>query len=232
VVARLAQERISSRASMRSRLVFSKGVKFDDLASQGYNLLQGRPDAEPWRSITIPPQATAVDLRRDCPIGDCVTVKLREQVGIVRLSIKEKPSVRQAFQYALVLAVDMHQPLNVGYPPGTDGDGSEVMLRGEPTTLYEVWESGLFADEDEEALADRIRARVAAADAREWSLGTLKTWTWDTHETAVKVAYGTLPSGSPPALTEDYLSRAREAAENELAKAVVRLAVLINDMWP
>lgn len=232
VVARLAQERIASRAKMRSGLLFSKGVKFEDLALQGYAMLQARPDAEPWRSITIPPGAKGLDLRRDCPIGDCVTAKLREQIGIVRLSIKEKPAVREAAQYALALAADLHQPLNVGYPPGTVGDGSEVMLRGEPTTLHEVWESQLFADEQEEALTERIRARIASSDARQWSRGTLKAWTWDTHQTAVQVAYAALPDGSPAVLDEDYLARARDAAEIQLAKAAVRLAAIIDDMWP
>ena len=88
------------------------------------------------------------------------------------------------------------------------------------------------AIDDEEALVQRIGELITPARAREWTAGNMKDWTWDTHLSAVRVAYGALPTGSPKQLDGDYAAQARMAAELQLAKAAVRLAAVLDEVWP
>jgi hypothetical protein len=231
-VAKVAFDRLGANARNRHRLVMGRDSKLEDIAAWADTVLHERPETEAWHSITIPPGATELDLQRDCPVGDCVTVKVREFEGIVRLAFKPRSDVTEALRFLVNLAVDMHQPLNAGYPPDRGGDEIPVVADGKHLLLYDWWDSTLFADQDEEALAQRLREIISDSKAREWSQGTLRDWTWDTHLTAVRVAYGALPQGSPKQLDGFYADHARAVAEEQLAKAAVRLAVLLDRIWP
>ncbi|MCB1018465.1 MAG: hypothetical protein H6509_04280 [Bryobacterales bacterium] len=231
-VLRVAQERLSPTADRRQRLMMGSDAKLYDNAGWSHHIEVERPETEAWHSITIPPTATRLDLDRDCPVGDCTPVKLRETVGIVRLAHKDKPQLQEAFKFLVNLAVDMHQPLRAGYPPGNGGDAIPVAFNGTEGELYEYWDNEIFADVDEDLLAERIRELITPQRAREWSKGNMKDWTWDTHLSAVRVAYGALPKGSPKQLDGDYAVQARMAAELQLAKAAVRLSTLLDEVWP
>lgn len=231
-VARVAHERLTPEAERRHRLLMGVGSKLEDVAGWADQIIEERPETEAWHSITIPPDATEIDLDRDCPVGDCSPVKVRECVGIVRLAFKTKPEIIEAFQFLVSLTVDLHHPLNAGYPPGGGGDVVPVVLEGRDMRLRHAWDGPILGDDDDvDALADRIRSHITSENAREWSRGTLKDWTWETHLTAVRVAYGGLPQGSPKKLDEAYIRQARTAAEIQLAKAAVRLAALLNETW-
>lgn len=232
VVARVAQERLSKTTERRQRLLMGMNAKLVNVAGWSHRIERERPEVESWHSITIPPTATRLDLDRDCEIGDCTPVKLRETVGIVRLAHKDKPQLQEAFKFLVNLAIDLHQPLRAGYPPGNGGDPIPVVVNGHETELYEYWEREIFADDDEDALMQRVRELITPARVREWTQGNMKDWTWDTHLAAVRVAYGALPEGSPKQLDGDYAAQARNSAELQLAKAAVRLAALLDEVWP
>ena len=231
-VARVAQDRLTSTSERRHRLLMGPTAKLVDYAGWSHQITAERPEEEAGHSITIPPTATRLDLGRDCEIGDCTPVKLRETVGIVRLAHKDKAQLQDAFKFLVNLAVDLHQPLRAGYPPGNGGDPIPVAVDGRESELYEYWESGIFAEDDEDALVQRIRELITPARVREWTQGNHKNWTWDTHLAAVRVAYGALPKGSPKQLDGDYAAQARISAELQLAKAAVRLAAVLDEVWP
>ena len=232
VVTRVAQERLSSTADRRQRLMMGADAKLYNFAGWSHQIESERPETEAWHSITIPPTATRLDLRRDCPVGDCTPVKLRETMGIVRLAHKDKSQLVEAFKFLVNLAVDLHQPLRAGYPPGNGGDPIPVVVDGRESELYEYWDREIFAGDDEDVLAARVRELITPARVREWTVGNMKDWTWDTHLSAVRVAYGALPTGSPKQLDGDYAAQARITAELQLAKAAVRLAALLDEVWP
>ena len=230
-VARVAQERTRPGAIRNSRYLMGASFNLPDAAGWADAQTKSRPEVEAWLSITIPPGAEKVDLRRDCPVGDCVTAKVREFEGVVRLAVRDKPLRQDAFRFLVNLAADLHQPLHAGFPPDQGGDRA-VLLNGEELSLYDLWDSRLFQGQDPEELAGRIQDLITEQDAADWSSGTLRDWTWDTHQAAVKVAYDGVGVDSPQPVDEAYLDRARRTAELQLAKAAVRLAVLIERIWP
>lgn len=231
-IARVAAERIGNNAERRHRFMMGTAAKLEDSAAWAEAVIGERPETEAWHEITIPPNATELDMDRDCPVGDCLPTKIREQEGIVRLGFKEKPQIIEAFRYLVHLMGDLHQPLHAGYPPGSGGDETAVVYRGRQISLDAFWDEDIFDDADVDRLAERIRSRISADKAREWTRGTLRDWTWDTHLTAVRVAYGALPGGATKNLDGPYAEQARAAAEEQLAKAAVRLAFILDRIWP
>ena len=60
----------------------------------------------------------------------------------------------------------------------------------------------------------------------------MRDWTWETHLLAARMAYGALPTGSPKTLGDDYVAQATEVVETQLMKAGVRLAKILDRIWP
>ena len=231
-VVRVAEERLSNTAKRRQRYYLGKASNMEELAFWAETVAEERPETVSWRSITIPPDATGLDLDRDCPIGDCITIKVREQAGVVRLAHKKRGQVAEAFWFLIHLVPELHQPLNVGYPPGFGLTDEQVTYQGTQYHIEEFWDRALFENAGVDDLADRIRRRITPDKAQEWKRGNHKDWTWETHLTAVRIAYGALPPGSPKVLGEEYVNTARAAAEEQLAKAAVRLAHVLDEVWP
>lgn len=230
-VARVASELAPETATRRQRYLIGSGVTLEDLAGYLDSVAAERPEVESWREITLPPGAQKTELERDCPVGDCVTAKVREFEGIVRLGVRNKGERLEAFKLLIGLAAELHQPLNAGYPPDRGGDRT-ILVSGKEMSLYELWDQRLLGQRDTDELAARIRELATPENVRAWSEGTLRDWTWDTHRAALEIAYDGVGVDSPQPIDARYLNRAQETAEIQLAKAAVRLAVLLDRIWP
>jgi hypothetical protein len=231
-ITRVAEEHISPAATRRYRYYVSEGQKLEDISYWAQSIFGERPETESWHSITLPPDATGLDLKRDCPLGDCLPVKIREAEGIVRLAHKRRPVVGEYVRFLVHLMGDLHQPLNAGYPPDSGTSDPTVVYKGNQMQLSTFWNDHLFDGVSVDELAGRIRQRITPGKIREWQYGTLRDWTWDTHLVAVRVAYGALPAGNPRQLDAEYIAAAQAAAEEQLAKAAVRMAQSLNQVWP
>ena len=234
VIARIAEQHLGPKARARLRFYFGKDMQLADQAMWADEVREQRPETGPWHYINIPPQATALQTKRDCPREDCVTAKIREFVGIARLAVRGKDQVTDAARYVIHLAGDLHQPLHAGHLEDRGGNEIRVKFRGKDKNLHQVWDTGILSlsGEDELALADRLNARITPEKKREWLRGQPPDWAWESHLAAVQVAYGALPAGETKVLGDEYLRQARVVVEEQLAKAGVRLAELLNQTWP
>lgn len=234
IAAKAAQQQLSQKSKQRMAYLLGQDVELPDVATWADQIIQERPETEAWHSITIPPGARGIDFGRDCPLGECLTVKVRDCVGIVRLSIRPKAEIVDAFRMLVSLAADMHQPMLNGYPPSHARDDSIVVLDGVEMPLFNAWESGLIDRlGSEEEVLERVIEKIASADTWAWTQGTFKAWTWETHRIATDQVY---PSISNPAgktvLAADDLDKASEVIVEQLAKSAVRLAHILEIVWP
>lgn len=233
IVALAAQEHLSENSKRRMSYLLGKEAVLVDVATWADELSRERPETEAWHSITIPPDADSVDLERDCPVGDCVTAKVRECIGIVRLAIRSKNEIVDAFKMLVGLSADMHQPLLNGYPPSHGKEDRVVVLDGEEMPLLDAWESKLldrFGSEEE--VLELVLKRISEADYEEWTSGTLRSWTWETHRVAVEKVYPTIKESEKTVLAAAELEAASEIVVEQLAKSAVRLVHMLALAWP
>ncbi len=233
VVALAAQENLSENAKKRVGYLLGKDAALVEVATWANDLTTERPETEAWHSITIPPNVEGLDLNRDCPLGDCVTAKVRECIGVVRLAIRSRDEIVEAFKMLVGLAADMHQPLLNGYPPAHGKEGSIVVLDGVEMPLFDAWDRGLLGHMgSEEKILDRVRQRIAAADKELWTQGTYRSWTWETHRVATERAYPSVGNSDKTVLEGPSLDTAAETVIEQLAKSAVRLAHMLDIAWP
>jgi hypothetical protein len=234
IVAGIAEREAGDRARSRLRIYLEKEGGLGEAAVWASDMHLLRPETERWHFVRIPPGAMEFDLNRDCPERDCITAKIREFEGIARLGIRDRDEVAEAIKFLIHLAGDLHQPLHTGYAEDHSGRDIPVVFSGRQTNLYDLWDSTLVETlgPDEEAIIDRLLRGVTDDQRREWRQGTPRDWTWESHSLAVRVAYGALPDGSPKAIGPDYLGPAMRVVEGQLTKAGIRLAKILDQVWP
>ena len=233
VVALIAQQHLTPMTLRRFHILAGKKATLADLAAWADTIADERPETKPWHYINIPPKAASLDLHRDCPDDNCLPVQLRRSIGIVRLGMRAEKEREDALRLLIHLAGDLHQPLHAGYRRDHSGNDIPIVFRGQQSTLHSFWDGDLLATmiDDEAAYTKRLNQRISARQERDWSRDYLGTWVWDTHRLAVETVYAGLPTGSPKKLDDAYISEARALIEEQLAKAGIRLAEILNRMW-
>jgi hypothetical protein len=234
VIARIAEREAGEKARSRLRFYLGKEVAAEDAAMWANDIHAERPETARWHFIQIPPNAVELDIAQHCPAGDCITVKLREFEGIARLGIRERSEIEEALKFLLHLAADLHQPLHAGYAEDQGGKDIPVVLDGREMSLYDAWESALVQrlGDDDAAIAERLAQSATSEQKAHWREGNPRDWTWESHLLAVRMAYGALPSGTPKQLGGDYLAQSHQVIEEQLMKAGVRLAKILDQVWP
>ena len=233
VIARIAQQHLKPMALKRFHILAGKQASLADLAVWADTVADERPDTKPWHHINIPAKAAALDLHRDCPDDNCLPAQLRRSIGIVRLGMRKQNERLEALRFLIHFAGDLHQPLNAGYRRDRGGETISVTFRGEESNLHRFWDGDLLATmiDDEAAFAQRLTQRITAQQKKDWGRDHLRTWIWDSHRLAVETAYAGLPAGNPKPLDEAYISKARSVIEEQLSKAGIRLAEILNRLW-
>jgi hypothetical protein len=176
-----------------------------------------------------------------CADGRCATAALARYLAELKTPATPRPERVRALMAVTYLMAEIHQPLHAADNADHNGDRLRVVLPGAMkarTSLYTVWDndvvSGAIGGVAETGLP-YVRA-LADAHGDAWSRGAIADWLADSHDVALHVAYGRLPH--PPAcnklpdgfegLGPDYFAAAVPAAREQLAKAGVRLAVVLN----
>ncbi len=233
IVGRIAEDHLSPNVAKRLSLLFGGSISLAEVANWADEIRPDRPETAAWHFINIPPAATELDLKRDCPADDCVTIQIRRAVGILRLGMRDADERQEALKFLVHLVGDLHQPLHAGYGQDRGGNDILVIADRESSNLHAWWDSKVVSrlGGDKETVAARLSASISAEQKKGWEMGSPRDWTWESHLVAVRVAYGGLPPGNPKELDDGYLRQGALVAEEQLAKAGIRLAKVLNDAW-
>jgi hypothetical protein len=233
IVGKIAEEHMSPNAARRLRILFGGDVSLADFANWADEIKGERPETAPWHYTNIPPEATDLAMKRDCRNDDCITAQIRRFAGIVRLGMRTADERQEALKFLVHLAGDLHQPLHAGYGSDRGGLDVPVVFGGRQSDLHAFWDItavSLLGD-DKAAIAARLARSITPEQKKDWQQDGPRHWTWESHLLAVRVVYAALPPGNPKQLDADYARRASIVTEEQLAKAGIRLAKILDDVW-
>lgn len=202
-------------------------------------------DTIPWHFVNIPIRANNAPSRyeaaRHCPQGTCVVGQVERFLRILGDPSSPLDERRTALRFLVHFVADLHQPLHCAERRHDRGGNTVTVIffgdrfipgtRGSPWTLHGVWDSGLIARTglSAKAYADHLLAWLDTQDHARLTTGTLPDWANEAHRVAATHAYA-IPRHRTKHLGNDYLTRARPALDEMLAKAGVRLASMLNEV--
>lgn len=234
LVGHLAQAQLTDAARAEAKRLLA-GEKEPSLAGvstwadelRGSDPELGRSSA-PWHYVNIGENHCRYERDTHCPDGDCVVEAINDQALILADRSRSDAERLQALKFLVHFVGDVHQPMHAGYGRDRGGNTYQVSLRGDGgdsqgTNLHALWDSGLFRGlRDEEAHLARLAQLPASGTTALDAAG------WAEESCALALAPGVYPDGH--IVGQDYVEAWRPRAEERIALAGRRLAVLLNDL--
>jgi len=232
LVVAIAEGLMTPEAKARVAATLMPGETLEEMASWADQVRRTRKETEEWHYVDIPLMSAGLDMKRDCPKENCVIGKIGDFRQAWRDSSLSVESRREALLFLVHFVGDLHQPLHCENNEDRGGNDVSVLFLRAHTNLHALWDSGLLRNmEGEDRLLATLRQAITPEEVASWSGGTVEQWAEESFHAAQLTVYGLLPAapaGQAAQLSEWYEQMAQPVVEQQLEKAGVRLAAILN----
>lgn len=241
IIARIAEDRLSSNARQNVAKLLGKET-LESASTWADDVSRARKDTERWHFVDIPSDKNDYIPRRDCklPDGICLIEAIERQIAVLKTPGEDPVRRTEALKFIVHLIGDLHQPFHVStkFEPFFDRYGYKVQVTffGRGADLHSVWDdslishalgqSNLIVADYAGQLSRRVTKRMMVGN-NVYTRGTITDWALEAHR-AARAAY---PTEGDTKLGGEYYDRNRLVVENQLIKAGVRLATVLNAIF-
>lgn len=183
--------------------------------------------------------------------GNNVLYQLEKNIQLLKMPGIGLQDRQKSLWFVIHFMGDIHMPLHVGDDNDAGGNGKKVRFfspasrsnRGHVTNLHSLWDNliEIKAAEDSKTLGQELAGKITPAERREWLTGTstplsastVEKWAFESYTIAKTVIYpgmGTI-SDSVTVLKRDYHARMRPVVDEQIEKAGVRLAKVLEEVF-
>ena len=175
------------------------------------------------------------------PANDCVIDKIEQFIVELRNPFIARAEKILALKFLLHLIGDLHQPLHAADNKDRGGNDVAVFLADDipPTNLHFYWDNHIVErlGSDPWSIGAALSRKISTGTADAWSKGTPISWAKDSFRRAKTVVYNFAglqefadDRGAKGVRLDDaYENSALIAARQQLSKAGVRLAAVLNN---
>eukprot|EP01080_Neovahlkampfia_damariscottae_P005658 gene5658-9474_t len=247
LVAHIAQSMVTGDANKAIKRLFPRGT----LASESMWADQVKRDPKwkfsgPYHFANFPGNSCDYQPARDCnPPRSCVVNAIFNYTSQLKSADFEK--AKTALRFVTHLVGDLHQPLHIGRASDYGGNSIEVTYMNRKTNLHSVWDGSLlytkaernFGRDERRYLGDflnRLKSEPWRSKMKEWMScrGGINQcpiqWANENAKISCKDAYGNVRNGD--VLADAYYTEKIGIAEEMIARGGVRLALILNHVWP
>jgi hypothetical protein len=222
--------RDSDRDSSKVRFRATRDWHFVDLEIDGMDLNRACDGRRPLPAGTPASKG---------PPDDCIIDKIDQFSSELASPATDTEERHLALQFLLHFVGDLHQPLHASDDHDQGGNQKTANASGIGTEkLHYDWDVPFVArlGASPEEIAQKLIAGIADAERAQWARGSATDWAVETYRISKAHAYGALPAASGDSyylLSDQYVADATRVTAEQLSKAGVRLAFMLNrDLGP
>jgi S1/P1 Nuclease len=171
------------------------------------------------------------------PANDCIVDKINEFTAELRNPATSDAERLLALQFMLHFVGDIHQPLHASDDHDQGGNAEIVKaatVSKKSGKLHGFWDTQFVAmqGKGKTVIVKKLIAKITPAQRAKWSAGTAADWAKESFAVSKVNAYGPLPTPTSPhhyTLPKSYVTNAKGVVADQLSKAGVRLAFVLNN---
>jgi hypothetical protein len=236
MVALIAERHLAAAAAatVNRLLAMDRATSMADVANWADDWRLTHPNTGAWHFVDIPVDAPGYDPNRDCQHRACVVAKINGYTRILGNDSRSDADREEALKFLIHFVADVHQPLHSADRHDRGGNDVRVVYAGRATNLHHIWDVDLVdaakGAETEAAFVERLDQ--PGAQAQGTPAADPAAWADQAHGLAVAVAYAALPADMEIDLSGDYAARAMPVVDQQLERAGLRLAAVLNATFP
>jgi hypothetical protein len=230
IVAEIALQELTPAARARIAAILGSDAMLVHVSNWADEIRDQRPETGSWHFVDIPLQAPGYDVARDCAGDNCVVAQITNTRAILAAPSSSSGAKQAALRFLIHLVADVHQPLHAEDNQDRGGNAVHVSERGTRTNLHHVWDTEVVAalGNNVDAIATALERDTTPAERKAWAGGTPADWANESHAIARDVIYPRFHDRTMVRLPSDYDQEAAPITRQQLTKAGVRLAWLLN----
>jgi hypothetical protein len=180
------------------------------------------------------PKIPAGTVASNGPADDCVVDKIVEFAAELANPATDPEEQVVALKFLLHFVGDLHQPLHSSDDMDRGGNDKKVSAQGiRAGNLHSYWDTAFVEQlgSDPKKIASDLIGHISRAQRTKWEAGDPAAWAEETFKVAKDDAYD-LPEPSRKGnfeLPADYVTTATGDVAQQLSKAGVRLAFILNN---
>lgn len=235
IAARIAADNLAPAARLRVSQILG-GDAFDLMvldSNWADEVRSDRPETTGWHYVNIEIGARGYDRRRDCPRDNCVVRQIERDIGLLRDPRASRAARLDAFRFLIHFVADLHQPLHAADRHDKGGNNVIVIEGRRRSNLHRVWDQDVVAalGPDSMRAANEIERGVSPAAKAAMAKGTPAEWANESFQLASREIYGRLAPSGPVRLPRDYAQREERVVRQQLLRAGLRLAGILNTIY-
>lgn len=230
VVALVAGRHLSAKARTEAARLLGGNAMLVHDSNWADEIRDQRRETGSWHYVDIPLGARVYDRKRDCPDGDCVVAQIEKDMRVLaNRGLGDGPR-REALRFVIHLVADIHQPLHAVDNDDRGGNQVRVTLGRTRANLHRIWDGEVVEvlGNDSASIAERIERTLSPLERKGWAAGMPTQWANEAHVIARDRIYPELAGRHELRLPRDYAWRQADITRLQLAKAGLRLALVLN----
>jgi hypothetical protein len=235
IIARIAADNLTPAAHLRlSQILGGDAPALMVLnANWADEIRNQRPETAAWHFVNIEVGSRGYSQKRDCPKDDCVVRQVEREVGLLRDPRAPFAARPEALRFLIHFLGDLHQPLHAADRHDKGGNNVTTYLGRKRTNLHRVWDEDLVEALGPDPMADAadIEAGISPDEKARITTGRPADWANETFEVGSRQIYARLPPAGPVRLPRNYAERERPTVRLQLARAGLRLAMVLNAIY-
>lgn len=174
----------------------------------------------------------------DGPAKACIVDKIDQFIAELKSPKASTEQRLRALQFLIHLVGDLHQPLHASDNDDNGGNEVRVSAKGyKRGTLHGYWDSAAVSQlgRKTETIARKLITQTGQAQLEIWRQGKARDWAFETFGVARNSVYRELPvadENGVHTLDDEYVETAKIITSQQLMKAGVRLAWLLEPSFP
>jgi nuclease S1 len=234
VAAKMAEERLTPHALAAVQDLLGPGMSLSDISTWA-DEQRDIAGSGPWHYVNVPITESRYDSKY-CQPGGCVVSKIEEFKHVLQDPKAGRTEKQEALKFLIHFIEDLHQPMHVGDTGSRGGNDIQVRFYDDGSNLHRVWDSQIMERHttDERVWLWDLNGVTNPKLAAEWSKGTPEDWATDTLLVARKAyclpgTQNVIQSGTT--VGDDYCRMALRIIQRQLAKAGIRVAWTLNEIF-
>jgi hypothetical protein len=235
IAAKIAADNLTPRAHLMVSQILGGDAPSRMILESSWadEIRSDRPQTTNWHFVNIELGSKGYDASRDCARDNCVVAQINRDLGVLRDPRSPRDAKLEAMRFLIHFAADLHQPLHAADRYDKGGNSLTVFLNRKRSNLHRVWDQDVvegLGPDPMQAAAD-IEAHLSSADRTKIMSGTPNDWINETFQLASREIYARLPPKGPVTLPRDYAKREANVVRLQLARAGLRLAMVLNAVY-